>query len=339
MSHEVGGSSAALLAPIELSQACLDEIDNSVDKLPEHLECTGLFADADTLELADTVEAFEPVYPLWTDAAEKHRWVYLPEGEKIDASDPNAWNFPAGTRLWKEFRNPSGTRKIETRVFMKLEDNDWSYATYLWDANGERAERHDAAMEFDVDGQTYGLPSHQQCIECHAGRRERIMAFDAVTLGMRGEHKGLTLQDLVDSKRIENFDGDTEYQIGPEADSAEAKALGWMHNNCGVSCHNENPGSKAYSTKMRLMLDPDQLDGRPTQEFDSIQTTIGQEAFSLQWQGQKRIVPGNPEESLLYQLISQRGNPKQQMPPLGTYVIDDDYVSVVKQWIEGLKEE
>jgi hypothetical protein len=337
LSHEVGGTSAALLAPIELSQACQDEIGDSADKMPMHLECTGLYADMGSLKLADKVEPFQPVYPLWTDAADKHRWIYLPEGEKIDASDPSAWVFPAGTRFWKEFRNPAGTHKVETRVFVKMGDADWSYATYVWDDAQKRATREDVAKEFMVDGQKYGLPSHEQCLECHVGRRERVMGFDAVTLGMMGEHEGLTLDDLLKDKRLKNFDGDTHYQIGPNPDSAEAKALGWMHNNCGVSCHNSNPNSKAYSTKMRLILDPNKLDGRPTDDFDAVATTIDKDVFALQWQGQKRIVPGAPDQSLLYKLITSRGNPKQQMPPLGTFITDNTYVPVVKEWIEGMK--
>lgn len=337
MSHEVGSSSAALLAPIELSQACKDEIGDAPDKVPEHLECTGLYKDPDSLEIADEVDPFEPVYPLWTDAADKHRWVFLPKGTKIDASDPNAWVFPTGTRLWKEFRNPAGTHKVETRVFIKLDEGDWSYATYLWDDAQKRATRHDAGAELMVDGQPYGLPSHDQCLECHVGRHERVMGFDAVTLGMMGQHEGLTLDDLVSDKRLKNFDGETHYQIGPDPETAEAKALGWMHNNCGVSCHNANPNSKAYSTKMRLRLDPEQLDGRPTDEFDAVATTVDQDAFTLQWQGQKRITAGKPDESLLYKLITSRGNPKEQMPPLGTYITDDEYVAFVKEWIEGLE--
>lgn len=341
LSHDVGGSGEALLAPIELSQACLDEIDEASDQLPKHLDCTGLYKDADTEELADDLDLFTPVYPLWTDAAQKARWIYLPEGEKIDASDPANWKFPTGTRLWKEFRNPDGTRKIETRVFMKTEEGDWSYATYLWDDAGKRATRFDNGKELMVDGKAYALPSHTQCNECHVGRRERVMGFDAVTLGLMGDgdREGLTLDQLVSSRRIKNFDGDTEYKIGPNPESAESRALGWMHNNCGVSCHNTNPNSKAYSTGMRLILDPAQLDGRATDDFLAIKTTIGQKAFTLTWQGETRVEPGAPEDSLLYRLITTRGNPKQQMPPLGTNYTDDVNVKIVKEWITGMKPE
>lgn len=341
MSHEVGGSSAALTAPIELSQACIDEVEEAVDQLPQHLDCTGLYKSAAAEEIAASLEEFTPVYPLWTDAAQKRRWIYLPEGEKIDAEDPNAWKFPIGTRLWKEFRSPDGSRKLETRVFMKSEEGDWSYATYLWDDAGKRATRIETGKSLDVDGKTYNVPTHTQCNECHVGRRERVMGFDAVTLGLTGDgdRPGMTLQRLVADGKLKNYDGETEMKIGPNPDSPESRALGWMHNNCGVSCHNTNPNSKAYSSGMRLILDAKQLDGRPTDDFIAIQTTIGKDAFSLQWQGQRRIEPGAPEESLLYKLITSRGDPKQQMPPIGTNYTDDDNIKVVKEWITGMKPE
>lgn len=339
LSHDVGGS-AALSAPIELSRACLDEIEEASDQLPKHLECTGLYKDPDTLEVADALSEFAPAYPLWTDAAHKRRWIYLPEGATIDASDPYAWQFPKGTRLWKEFSSPDGTKPIETRVLLKSDEGDWSYSTYVWDDAGKRATRFDQGKEMTVDGRTYGLPSHTQCNECHAGRRERVLGFDAVSLGLaNGENNTLTLSQLIADGRVKNYDGDPQLQIGPDPESAESRALGWMHNNCGVSCHNTNPNSKGYSSGLRLNLDPSQLDGRSTDEFIAIKTTVGQDVFALQWQGQKRVEPGKPEQSLLYKLIIARGDPKQQMPPLGTYYTDDDNIEIVKEWISGLKPE
>src|SRR5262245_53059119 len=51
--------------------------------LPRLLSETGYRAPS-TLEYA-------PQYPLWSDGASKRRFVSIPEGEAIDASDPDAW--------------------------------------------------------------------------------------------------------------------------------------------------------------------------------------------------------------------------------------------------------
>src|SRR5690606_35012367 len=79
---------------------------------PLHLADTGLYADFVHRELHPEVVTFTPQYPLWSDGATKRRFLRLPPGTAIDASDPEHWVFPVGTRLWKEF---AFERRIETR--------------------------------------------------------------------------------------------------------------------------------------------------------------------------------------------------------------------------------
>jgi hypothetical protein len=342
IAHDIGGSSAALLAPIELSQACLDEIADAIDQVPKRLECTGLYKNLPEHELASGVDKFEPTFPLWSDASVKTRWIYLPEGTSIDASKPDNWVFPVGTRLWKEFRNPTGTKRIETRLFVKSSDDDWAHSTFVWNDDETEAVQANEGKDMMVDGKEYHVPSHTQCNECHNGRRERVLGFDQVVLGIPNptSEEHITLADLVKQKKLKNLDSDSmEYQVGPDPESADAQALGWMHNNCGVSCHNGNATSKAYSNGMRLLLHPSDLDGRSLKEIDSVTTTVDKEIFATRWKGARRVVPGNPEESQLYKLITQRGDPMQQMPPLGSNEVDTKYTDLVKAWIVNLGKE
>lgn len=341
-SHDVGGSIAG--SGIQLSAECQNEAADAFDQLPMHFSCTGLYKDMASKAVAAGRYAFAPAYPLWSDASVKARWIYLPEGAKIDATDPNSWKFPVGTRVWKEFRNPGGDRRIETRILFKKDDDDWSRATYAWNDDESQAERLDQGKDLEVDGNAYHVPSNTECDDCHKGRRERVLGFDQVLLGLpfpsnsivTNQDEMLKLQDLVDEGKIDNLTGDTQLQLGPNPDGAEAMALGWMHANCGAGCHNNNPNAKAYSNGMRLILDPTQLDGRPTTDFQAVTTTVGQDVFALQWAGKTRIVPGSPEDSWLYTLITQRGNPKEQMPPLGTNMVDQQDADFVRQWIESL---
>ena len=62
---------------------------------------------------------FPPQYPLWTDGADKARWIHLPQGARIDVADVDAWRFPVGTKLWKEFA--WGGRKVETRLMWQAQ--------------------------------------------------------------------------------------------------------------------------------------------------------------------------------------------------------------------------
>jgi hypothetical protein len=338
VSHDVGEETSSLSSGIELTSSCQQEVTAAFDGLPLHLACTGLYTEIADKTLADGREQFTPAYPLWSDASVKTRWLYLPAGEQIDASNPKAWTFPNGTRFWKEFRNPSGDKRIETRIFSKQANGEWARATYEWSDDENDATRvADAGKDITVDGKPYHLPSRTECDDCHKGRRDRVMGFDQVSLGLP-EAMGLSVSDLVAQDRIANLTGPMALQIGAGGgpDNVEAKALGWMHSNCGVSCHNDTPTAKAYSNGMRLMLDPTELDGRDTADFAAIKTTVNQAVNALQWSGKTRVVPGAPEQSWLYTLISQRGNPKEQMPPLASNEVDTVNTEVVKQWIVSL---
>jgi len=340
-SHDVGES--VLGGGLGLSAECQSEAAAGFDRLPNRLECSGLYKDLATKTLAEGRHAFAPSYPLWSDASVKARWIYLPAGMKINAQDPNNWRFPIGTRVWKEFRNPTGERRIETRILFKKDEGEWSRATYQWNADETAAVRVTEGKDLDVDGKAYHLPSNTECDDCHKGRRDRILGFDQVSLGLpfpsnsvvTDQDSMLTLQDLVDDDRIENLQGPATLKLGPTPDTDAAMALGWIHTNCGVSCHNEDPNSKAFSNGMRLFLRPEELDGRPTSELKTVATTVDQDVFALQWKGKKRIVPGSPEESWLYTLITQRKD-KEQMPPLATNQVDQQNTAFVKKWIESL---
>jgi hypothetical protein len=129
--------------------------------------------------------------------------------------------------------------------------------------------------------------------------------------------------------------------IGDDGTGAAAPALAWLHVNCGVTCHNGNSIATAYGIGMRLRLDAALLDGRPVtiSDFDSLKTTFGVGAVSPGWTSPvhwTRIVPGDPNDSLLVQLISYRGknNPVGgQMPPIASAIVDTDDIANVVQWI------
>ena len=90
---------------------------------------------------------------------------------------------------------------------------------------------------------------------------------------------------------------------------------------------------------MRLRLDPELLDGRSSAQFDSLSTTVNATVNAPAWLGQTRVVPGNPEQSLLVTLISNRvtNNPAaNQMPPIASRVVDRESVEKVVLWIRSM---
>ena len=135
--------------------------------LPPTLEDTG-FSEANAT-------AFTPQYPLWSDGSEKRRWLSLPAGASIDTSNPDAWQFPPGTRAWKEFSRDG--KRIETRFIERLADGSWRYATYVWNSDGT------AATLAPAEGvPAKAIPSRADCLACHEGASVPILGYSAVQL-------------------------------------------------------------------------------------------------------------------------------------------------------------
>ena len=86
---------------------------------------------------------YQPISELFTDYAQKKRFVWLPNGTKaIYNGDGNVLNLPVGSALIKNFfytnvQPNNSTRIIETRIMIR-KNNEWIFAEYVW--NTEQTE-------------------------------------------------------------------------------------------------------------------------------------------------------------------------------------------------------
>jgi hypothetical protein len=312
---------------------------------PSTLACTGLYTDIVAKTLAPGVRSYTPAVPLWADGAEKARWIALPPGTQIDVTNPSEWTFPVGTKVWKEFSKYG--KRVETRLFQKVSAGPppyWVHTTYAWNADESAAITSGGGdITLEPDGGTYHIPTFAECEECHNGRTDHILGFEQVSLGLAGA-AGLTLAELVSEGLVTPAPSQTTLTIGDDGTGADAPALAWLHINCGVTCHNTNSNSTAYQAGMHLRLDPALLDGRQVtiSTFDPLSTTIGVPAVSAAWVEPvqwTRIVPGDPTDSLLVQLISNRGTDNVvggQMPPIASLVVDTADVANVVAWVSKM---
>jgi hypothetical protein len=303
-------------------------------QLPDELACTGLYSDIASKTLAEELRPFTPAQALWSDGASKQRWIYLPEGTQIDSSQPDAWTFPVGTKLFKEFSWDG--HRVETRLFWKATATIWLKAAYHWDAAETKATRF-AGGEVDVGGHTYYVPSPKECDQCHKGRTDRALGFEMISLGMAGA-EGLTLAQLMKEKLLTDNPAHATFELGDDGTGKGAAALAWLHVNCGVSCHNGNSAAEGFASDLRLRLPSEAIDGGSSAEFDAIRTTVGVAAHTPKWMGKTRIVAGSPDGSLLYQLASTRdlANPKNQMPPIASRAVDPDGIQLIEGWIRSM---
>ena len=313
---------------------------------PPRLAETGLYEDVASRTLHADVLPFSPQYPLWTDGARKHRWIRLPPGTSIDASDPRSWRFPIGTRLWKEF---AYEKRVETR-FMELTAAGWIYATYVWTEDGRDAvlapERGVPALYVKTSGAVrHDIPGVYDCKACHQGREGEVLGFELlqlspdrdplaphatsspddvnlVTLAERGLLRGLPTELLSAPPRV------------AARTPRERAALGYLHGNCS-SCHN---ASGPLATLGLSLTAP--ISGVANADGDqgARDTAVGVGSrFRLPGTSRSalRIAPSDPDGSVLVQRMSSR-HATVQMPPLGTSTVDEEAVRLVTDWVREL---
>ncbi len=314
--------------------------------LPADLRCTGLYGDWDKRALACGVETYTPAYELWADGAGKQRYVALPEGGTIDVTDPDGFKYPVGTRFWKEFRlsGANGPRPGETRLMQKS-DAGWIYTSYVWSEDGTTAiQNNDGVMSLFGSGHT--VPARTQCKECHAGRPDYILGWDALMIAADGERAGLDLKTLEAGSRLTWKDKDTgapsPLSLTITGDATERAALGYLHANCGISCHNDSAPALARETGLFLRLDAETLGSVQTTLV--ISTGVGRKPSpnapitSLPVPPSGSFVdvsPTQPDRSLILARMKVRGT-EAQMPRQATNVVDAAGVGSIESFIAGM---
>jgi mono/diheme cytochrome c family protein len=330
-----------LLLPVILSGAVFAPVAQLPSAWPPPaLRGTGLYADWTTRQVAADLIAFSPQYPLWTDGSRKTRWMSLPAGAFIDASNPDAWQFPVGTRFWKEF---AFSRRAETR-FIELTGDGWQYATYAWNEDESEAtlapERGVLRSVEIRDGIRHGIPSRSDCKSCHEGSPSRILGFSTLQLSADRDPNAphaevlaadaVTLRSLVERRLVRGLPGHLQAgtpRIAAATPVARA-ALGYLHGNCSY-CHTLS-GDLANLKFSLLYPLTSSADPPP-----AVATTIGQVSKFVPsvWETPGvRVYAGDPDLSVLAHRMASR-NPVAQMPPLGSRLVDADGVALIRRWI------
>jgi hypothetical protein len=292
---------------------------------------------------------FSPQYPLWSDGASKKRWVRLPEGSSIDVANLDRWEFPVGTRFWKEFEFKG--RKVETRFLWKAREDAWVFASYAWNEDQTEAT---LAPETGIPnvvevapGKRHSIPSIADCRACHDSARTEILGFNALQLSTDRDPNALhaepltpemvTLRTLVDESLMRPRRA--ELVIAPPridaATPVARAALGYLSTNCG-NCH--NPESSIASVGLSLKHF---VAGNSDQCTPALATTAGRRGHWVVPSNpdESRVInPGRPDLSSLVQRARSR-RPSSQMPPIGTVVPDTKAVDLLTSWVQSNPDE
>lgn len=314
---------------------------------PATLSDTGCFTDLATLSPAAGVVPYDVNLQLWSDGAEKQRWLVLPSGGKVTFDEDGKWQVPNGTVLIKHFTmdttkgEPSTRVRLETR-FMIVEDDGVRGFTYRWREDGSDADLLAAGDTRDLQlileegaaptSYTWTFPSPGQCLQCHTAASGGVLGLETAQLNRDNTYGPVTLNQLdaleqwslfqtsppVEPAVLERFatmDDDTA--------SVAARARAWLHVNC-AQCHlpggpTGRPIDLRYTTALEDMSACD----------------VGPTGPDYGISGVRLIKPGEPDASLLHYRDAATTAPAR-MPPLGTRLVDEEALAVQRQWIEAL---
>ena len=316
----------------------------------EKLSQYALFAGDPAAQVpAEGVIPYDLNSPLFSDYAEKYRFVKLPPGTHATYRDVDVFEFPVGTVIAKTFayphdaRDPSqGRRLIETRI-LKREPDGWVGLPYVWDAAQTEATLDVAGNTVDVswihtDGRArtnnYIIPNSNQCKGCHkTGELMTPIGLKARHLNRDFAYREGTENQLTHWSRLGAMAGAPSPAEAPRlavwddprSDTLDARARAWLEINC-AHCH--NPEGPARNSGLDLMA----AQRNPT-AFGVFKPPVaaGIGSGGLAYD----IVPGQPGQSILAYRIAST-HPGVMMPELGKRLVHEEGVALIRQWIAAM---
>ncbi|MEH6660783.1 MAG: SO2930 family diheme c-type cytochrome [Parasphingorhabdus sp.] len=300
------------------------------DGLPRMLSDYGFFKDAAGWQPNDRVVPYQLNMPLFSDYAEKYRFIYVPEGQQAKANGDGLLEFPVGSALIKSFgyERDGKPMLLETRVLLHRADG-WLALPYVWNEEQTEAKLKVAGARIPVTftdpsgrerSTSYAVPNKNQCKECHA------LSEEVTPIGPKA-------RNLTHGEQLEQFaklglidrTPKVEYRVpvwGETSAPLNDRARGYLDVNC-AHCHNAS-GSASNSglfltyeedmpVRIGILKRPVAAGrGSGTHDFD--------------------IAPGDPDSSIMiYRLNSL--DPGISMPEVGRSIVHDEGVALLSQWI------
>ena len=314
-----GGASAVPMPGV--NQAVIDS-----DAMPAKLSTFGLFQDNDPQRPVNALP-YELRTPLFSDYADKTRFISLPAGQKATVAADGRVQFPVGTVLVKSFgwASVNGGSPIETRLLIHRAAG-WAALPYVWDADGRDATLKVAGARIPVtfkqaDGAaqtiSYAVPNKNQCKECHSlngalvpiGPKARNMVLE--NAAMAGHFSNPAALKPI----MPRWDD-------PDSGSLDGRARAYLDVNC-AHCH--NPAGSASNSGLFLGYDV----------TDTKALGIGKRPVAAgRGSGGHdfAIAPGDPTASIMiYRLESTE--PGIAMPEVGRGSVHREGADLLRQWI------
>jgi len=308
---------------------------------PLLLSQTGFFSDVATLTASEGMIEYQPASQLWSDSAQKRRWIALPGDRKIVFHADDAWRFPIGSAFVKHFALPlsgGGERFLETRVLLRQTDR-WLGVTYKWNAAQTDAVLQTTSVEESIDlgggfNQIWRFPGSNDCLTCHTAAAGRVLGVRTRQLGEviayppRGAYGGGEEIQLEAWNCAGLFDIDirepSRYararSIMDGTATRETRVRSYVATNC-EHCHQP------------LGTAPGSLDLRFTTaigEWNAIGAPVEQGDFGAS--DPRLLAPGDRDRSMLW--LRQTMSDAATRMARGTLGLDASAVALIGEWIE-----
>jgi uncharacterized repeat protein (TIGR03806 family) len=293
----------------------------------------GFFADLAKQTPASRVAGYDLETPLFSDYAEKRRFIYVPPGAKARYDGEAAFDFPMGSALIKTFgyQQAGSFKPLETRLLLRRASG-WVAVPYVWNAEGTDAVLKRAGTRIpvtftDPSGAaqhiSYAVPNQNQCKDCHSlGGAIAPIGTKARYLNHRDQLQMLAKAGLLDrapadAPRIARWDD--------SAAPLDARARAYLEINC-AHCH--NPAGAASNSGLFLGW----------RETNPVTLGIGKRPVAAgRGSGGHdfAIAPGDPDASILIHRMEST-DPGIAMPELGRATVHKEGVALLRDWIAAM---
>lgn len=320
---------ACLLILLPFAAAAVDQTALMMKKPAKWLSAYALFADGPAQIPAEGVTPYDLATPLFSDHAEKLRFVWTPSPASYVADE--AFGFPVGSVLIKTFAYPKGAGLIETRLLIRQESG-WKAWPYVWDAEKGDARLKLAGARFDVehDGQiiSYRVPNANQCKGCHL-RGEAITPIGPKARNLNhkfdyGDEARNQLAEWISRGHL-NAAPDVPASADWQAGDLDARARAYLDVNC-AHCHRRD-GPASNSGLFLTFAEGE----RAAWGYRKRPVAAGRGSGGHEFD----IAPGDPDASIMiYRMKSLE--PGVMMPELGRSLPHPEGVKLISGWIAGL---
>lgn len=335
----LGAAALALVGTLVARATILDvpavHQEAVLEGMPRNLSDYRFFHETAKLSPNDNVIGYRLNTPLYSDGADKLRFIYLPEGTSLEAKGQGLLKFPVGSAIIKTFAFGEGENRklIETRVLLHRESG-WVALPYKWNAEQTDAKLALAGARLPItrpDGSeiSYRVPNMNECATCHAkdgaispiGPKVRNLSVPWLAkMAPSGLSKDVqVIVPTGGSREGGPLMPDWDQRADEDAD---VLARAYLDVNC-AHCH--QPGGSASNSGLDLRWEQD--------DPHAIGIRKPPVAAGRGAGGHKvSIAPGDPDASiLLYRMESTE--PGIAMPELSRSTVDADGVAIIRQWI------